>query len=87
VPTAVGGVVAWVLPPRGLLFGCSLTPTVRTRIDLGAIDGRGAHRGGGNYIAAVCRCAKPRRIRVARSVFELADITCGACAQPFAEVE
>ena len=30
-----------------------------------------------------CTCACGRRIRVARSVLELAPILCGACAQPF----
>jgi hypothetical protein len=30
-----------------------------------------------------CSCACGRRIRVARSVLELAPILCGACAQPF----
>jgi hypothetical protein len=30
-----------------------------------------------------CTCACGRRIRVARSVLELAPILCGACAEPF----
>ena len=34
-----------------------------------------------NLLAAVCGCG--RRIRVARSVLQLAPILCGACAQPF----
>ena len=34
--------------------------------------------------ALACSCACGRRIRVARSVLELAPILCGACAQPFA---
>jgi hypothetical protein len=33
--------------------------------------------------ALACSCACGRRIRVARSVLELAPILCGACAQPF----
>jgi hypothetical protein len=33
--------------------------------------------------AQACSCACGRRIRVARSVLELAPILCGACAQPF----
>ncbi len=34
-----------------------------------------------NALASSCDCG--RRIRVARSVLELAPILCGACAQPF----
>jgi hypothetical protein len=34
--------------------------------------------------ALACTCACGRRIRVARSVLELAPILCGGCAQPFA---
>jgi hypothetical protein len=33
--------------------------------------------------ALACSCACGRRIRVARSVLEVAPILCGACAQPF----
>ena len=33
--------------------------------------------------ALACSCACARRIRVARSVLELAPILCGGCAQPF----
>jgi hypothetical protein len=33
--------------------------------------------------ALACSCACGRRIRVARSVLELAPILCAACAQPF----
>jgi hypothetical protein len=33
--------------------------------------------------ALACSCACGRRIRVARSVLELAPIVCGGCAQPF----
>jgi hypothetical protein len=33
--------------------------------------------------ALACSCACGRRIRVARSVLELAPILCGGCAQPF----
>ena len=33
--------------------------------------------------ALACTCACGRRIRVARSVLELAPILCGGCAQPF----
>jgi hypothetical protein len=33
--------------------------------------------------ALACSCGCGRRIRVARSVLELAPILCGACAQPF----
>jgi len=33
--------------------------------------------------ALACTCACGRRIRVARSVLELAPILCAACAQPF----
>jgi hypothetical protein len=33
--------------------------------------------------ALACSCSCGRRIRVARSVLELAPILCGACAQPF----
>jgi hypothetical protein len=50
------------------------------------VDGRGAHRGGANYFAAVCRCPKPRRIRAALSVFDLGDITCGVCGEAFSLV-
>ncbi len=34
-------------------------------------------------LKAVCDCEEPRIIRVARSVFEQAPITCRACHQPF----
>jgi hypothetical protein len=34
--------------------------------------------------ALACSCACGRRIRVARSVLELAPILCAGCAQPFA---
>ncbi|MCU1686973.1 MAG: hypothetical protein JWQ81_7712 [Amycolatopsis sp.] len=50
---------------------------------LGAVDGRGAHRGGDNYIVVVCGCPKPRLGRFALSVFELAGVRCDACEQPF----
>ncbi|MFF4592012.1 hypothetical protein [Amycolatopsis sp. NPDC001319] len=50
------------------------------------VDGRGAHRGGPNYVAAVCGCDKPRRIRAARSVLELGPITCSLCNSPFTEI-
>jgi hypothetical protein len=33
--------------------------------------------------ALACTCACGRRIRVARSVLELAPILCASCAQPF----
>jgi hypothetical protein len=33
--------------------------------------------------ALACSCACGRRIRVARSVLELAPVLCGGCAQPF----
>ena len=33
--------------------------------------------------ALACSCGCGRRIRVARSVLELAPIVCGGCAQPF----
>jgi hypothetical protein len=33
--------------------------------------------------ALACTCACGRRIRVARSVLELAPILCAGCAQPF----
>ena len=33
--------------------------------------------------ALACTCACGRRIRVARSVLELAPIVCAGCAQPF----
>jgi hypothetical protein len=33
--------------------------------------------------ALACSCACGRRIRVARSVLELAPILCAGCAQPF----
>jgi len=56
-------------------------------VNLGPVDGRGAHKGGNNYIAAVCRCEKPRRIRAARSVFDLGAISCGECEQPFVEAD
>ncbi|WP_034286929.1 hypothetical protein [Amycolatopsis benzoatilytica] len=49
------------------------------------VDGRGAHRGGPNYVAAICRCEPPRRIRAARSILELGPITCTLCTEPFAE--
>ncbi|WP_370949926.1 hypothetical protein AB5J62_20625 [Amycolatopsis sp. cg5] len=61
-------------------------PPARARIDVGAVDGRGAHRGGGNYIAVGCGCPKPRRGRFARSVFDLGPVTCGVCDEPFTEV-
>ncbi|HEV7976399.1 hypothetical protein [Amycolatopsis sp.] len=56
-------------------------------VNLGPVDGRGAHKGGNNYIAAVCRCEKPRRIRAARSVFDLGAISCGECGEPFVEAD
>jgi hypothetical protein len=34
-----------------------------------------------NALACMCGCG--RRIRVARSVLELAPIVCGGCAEPF----
>jgi hypothetical protein len=37
---------------------------------------------GGSRNALACSCVCGRRIRVARSVLELAPILCGACAQP-----
>ncbi|MFF0145798.1 hypothetical protein ATK36_1073 [Amycolatopsis sulphurea] len=49
------------------------------------VDGRGAHRGGPNYVAAICRCEPPRRIRAARSSLELGPITCTLCGDPFIE--
>ncbi|WP_033287963.1 hypothetical protein [Amycolatopsis jejuensis] len=49
------------------------------------VDGRGAHRGGPNYVAAICRCEPPRRIRAARSSLELGPITCTLCSEPFIE--
>ncbi|GAA1974786.1 hypothetical protein [Amycolatopsis minnesotensis] len=49
------------------------------------VDGRGAHRGGPNYVAATCGCEPPRRIRAARSSLDLGPITCGLCDQPFDE--
>ncbi|WP_134728318.1 hypothetical protein [Amycolatopsis nivea] len=49
------------------------------------VDGRGAHRGGPNYVAAICRCEPPRRIRAARSILELGPITCTLCTEPFIE--
>ncbi|MGW4486282.1 hypothetical protein ACWEOE_20855 [Amycolatopsis sp. NPDC004368] len=49
------------------------------------VDGRGAHRGGPNYVAAICGCDKPRRIRAARSILELGPITCSLCYAPFTE--
>jgi len=33
--------------------------------------------------ALACSCGCDRRIRVARSVLELAPIVCAGCAQPF----
>jgi hypothetical protein len=50
---------------------------------VGAVDGRGAHRGGDNYIAVVCGCPKPRLGRFALSVFELAGVRCEGCEQQF----
>jgi hypothetical protein len=50
------------------------------------VDGRGAHRGGPNYVAAVCACAPPRRLRAARSTLDLGPITCGLCSAPFTEI-
>ncbi|QRP49939.1 hypothetical protein [Amycolatopsis sp. FDAARGOS 1241] len=47
------------------------------------VDGRGAHRGGPNYVAAVCACEPPRRVRAARSVLALGPITCSLCDTPF----
>jgi hypothetical protein len=55
-------------------------------VNVAPVDGRGAHRGGANYFAAVCRCEKPRRIRAALSVFDLGDITCGVCGEAFSVV-
>jgi len=52
---------------------------------LAPVDGRGAHRGGPNYVAAICRCEPPRRIRAARSILELGPIGCSLCDQPFIE--
>lgn len=37
----------------------------------------------GRLLPAVCGCAKPRRIRVARTTFEAAGIVCTACGQEF----
>ena len=39
--------------------------------------------GGRSRNALACSCACGRRIRVARSVLELAPIICAACAEPF----
>jgi hypothetical protein len=48
------------------------------RAEQAALGGPGRSRN-----ALACTCACGRRIRVARSVLELAPILCGACAQPF----
>jgi hypothetical protein len=40
-------------------------------------------RPGRSRNALACTCGCGRRIRVARSVLELAPILCGGCAQPF----
>lgn len=37
----------------------------------------------GRLLAAVCRCPKPRRIRIARATFEAAGIVCTACGHEF----
>ncbi|MBB4683547.1 hypothetical protein [Amycolatopsis jiangsuensis] len=54
-------------------------------VGVAPVDGRGAHRGGPNYVAAICRCEPPRRIRAARSSLELGPITCSLCGEPFIE--
>ena len=36
-----------------------------------------------NGVAAICGCDKPRRIRVAWSVWEAGPITCDVCEQDF----
>ncbi|MDT8912776.1 hypothetical protein [Amycolatopsis sp. PS_44_ISF1] len=61
-------------------------PVPPAPVNVAPVDGRGAHRGGANYFAAVCRCAKPRRIRAALSVFDLGEITCGVCGEAFSVV-
>ncbi|GAA3563799.1 hypothetical protein GCM10022222_54540 [Amycolatopsis ultiminotia] len=60
-------------------------PDLPPPIVIAPVDGRGAHRGGPNYVAAICRCEPPRRIRAARSSLELGPITCALCDQPFLE--
>lgn len=37
----------------------------------------------GRMLLAVCSCKVPRRLRIARGVFELATIHCGGCESPF----
>jgi hypothetical protein len=54
-------------------------------VAIAPVDGRGAHRGGPNYVAAICRCEPPRRIRAARSILELGPIACTLCTEPFVE--
>jgi hypothetical protein len=39
-----------------------------------------------NNIKAVCGCDKPRILRMSRTAFETAEVTCGACDKSFEEV-
>jgi hypothetical protein len=51
-----------------------------TEGDDGGDDKRPAQR----MLKAICQCAEPRIIRVARSIFDVAPIVCQKCRQPFA---
>jgi hypothetical protein len=50
-------------------------------------DERGAGRRDYNLAPALCACAPPRRLRVARSVLAAGPITCGLCGSDFEAVE
>lgn len=40
-------------------------------------------KAGSRMLKAECECETPRKIRIALAVFEVADITCGECCEPF----
>jgi hypothetical protein len=63
-------------PPTGLRSWSALVLWRRTELASPAGPGRSRN-------ALACSCACGRRIRVARSVLELAPIVCAGCAQPF----
>jgi hypothetical protein len=46
--------------------------------------GNGENAGGGRSAPTYrCACQPPRRLRMAPTVYALADVTCGACGEPF----
>ena len=57
-----------------------VTQLISAGVDVRTVSGRAGHRDGN---ALVCSCGCGRRIRVARSVLELAPILCAGCGQPF----